>query len=152
MSMSCAARFNADASHRWITLMKRTVHSVRSQGHVMKPVTVDMLRAHLLVASLTAAGAEAVLCVALLVLPMSQHFFGSMSFRLLSVAVIAGGVIVAREFAQAAFAFAVARHYATAVNRSAWPVEFEVAPDCPRRWLVILHLRLTGKPFVLAGH
>jgi hypothetical protein len=31
----------------------------------MKPVTIDMLRAHLLVASLTAAGAEALLCTAL---------------------------------------------------------------------------------------
>ena len=117
----------------------------------MKPVTVDMLRAHLLVASLTAVGAEALLCVALLVLPVSQHFFGSMSFRLVAIAVIAGGVIVAREFAQAAFAVAVESHHATPVDRSAWPVEFAVTPDCPRRWLVILHLRLTGKPFVLAG-
>ena len=117
----------------------------------MKPVTVDMLRAHLLVASLTAVGTEAVVCVALLVLPVSQQFFVSTSFRLLAIAVIVGGVIVAREFAQAAFAFAVEHHHALPANRSAWPVEFEVTPDCPRRWLVILHLRLTGKPFVLAA-
>lgn len=118
----------------------------------MKPVTVDMLRAHLLVASLTAVGTEAVVCIALLALPVSQQFFDSTSFRLLAIALIVGGVIVAREFAQAAFAIAVDRHHAQAVNRSALPVEFAVTPDCPRRWLVILHLRLAGKPFVLAGH
>jgi hypothetical protein len=123
----------------------------------MKPVTVDMLRAHLLVASLTAVGAEALVCVALLMLPVSQQFFGSTSFRLLAIAVIVGGVIVAREFAQGAFAqgafaLAVDRHHAMPVNRSALPVEFAVTPDCPRRWLAILHLRLTGKPLVPAGH
>lgn len=116
----------------------------------MKPVTVDMLRAHLLVASLTAVGTEAVVCVVLLVLPVSQQFFDSTSFRLLAIAVIVGGVIVAREFAQAAFEFAIRSHHAMPVNRPAWPVA--VASDCPRRWLVILHLRLTGKPFVLAEH
>ncbi|MFM0716309.1 hypothetical protein PQQ73_08225 [Paraburkholderia strydomiana] len=116
----------------------------------MKPLTVDMLRAHLLVASLTAVGAEAIVCVALLVLPVSQQFFGSTSFRLLAIAVIVGGVIVTREFAQAAFEVAVEGHHTTPARRCERP--FEIAPDCPRRWLVILHLRLTGQPFVLAGH
>jgi transcriptional regulator of nitric oxide reductase len=116
----------------------------------MKPVTADMLRAHLLVASLTAAGAEAVLCIALLVLPVSQQFFVTTPFRLLAIAVIVGGVIVTREFAQAAFDFSVRSHHTMPVGRAASPVK--VASDCPRRWLVILHLRLTGRPFVLAGH
>jgi hypothetical protein len=118
----------------------------------MKPVTVDMLRAHLLVASLTAVGAEALVCVALLVLPVSQQFFGSSSFRLFAIAVIVGGVIAVREFAQAAFEAAVEKHHAMPVDRAAWPVEFVVQADCPRRWFVVLHLRLTGKPFVLAAH
>jgi hypothetical protein len=116
----------------------------------MKPVTVDMLRAHLLVASLTAAGAEAVLCIALLVLPVSQQFFMTTSFRLLAIAVIVGGVIVTREFAHAAFEFAVKNHHTMTAGHDAFPVE--VASDCPRRWLVVLHLRLTGRPFVLAAH
>ncbi|KAA1012020.1 hypothetical protein FVF58_12940 [Paraburkholderia panacisoli] len=113
----------------------------------MKPATADMLRAHLLVASLTAAGAEAVVCIALLVSPVSQQFFVTMPFRLLAIAVIVGGVIVTREFAQAAFEFSVKSH---PTMRAASPVE--VTADCPRRWLVILHLRLTGRSFVLAGH
>lgn len=116
----------------------------------MKPVTVDMLRAHLLVASLTAMGAEILVCLGLLVLPVSQHAFGSTSFRLLAVAVIVGGVIVTREFAQAAFHIALQGHYATGGGRPARVVS--IAANCPRRWLVILHLRLTGRPFVLAGH
>jgi hypothetical protein len=119
---------------------------------VMKTVTVDMLRAHLLVASLTAVGAEALVCIALLVLRVPQHFFGSTSFRLFAIVVILGGVIAAREFAQAAFDSAIEKHHATPVNRSAWPVEFAVDADCPRHWLVVLHLRLTGKPFVLRDY
>ncbi len=118
----------------------------------MKPVTVDMLRAHLLVASLTAVGAEALVCVALLVLPVPQRFFSSTSFRLLAIAVIVGGVIVAREFAQAAFESAIEKHYAMAGRPVGVASRFAVEADCPRRWLVVLHLRLTGKPFVLAGH
>jgi Na+/serine symporter len=116
----------------------------------MKPVTVDMLRAHLLVASLTAAGAEVVLCIALLLLPVSQQFFETTPFRLLAIGVIVGGVIVTRELAQAAFELSVKSHHTTPAGCAAWPVK--VASDCPRRSLVILHLRLTGQPFMLAGH
>jgi hypothetical protein len=116
----------------------------------MKPVTVDMLRAHLMVASLTAMGAEVFVCLALLVLPISPHAFSSAPFRLLAVALIISGVVVTREFAQAAFEFALQGRYVTQTGRSAWGVA--LAPGCPRRWLVILHLRLTGRPFVLAEH
>jgi hypothetical protein len=125
-------------------------HAFR-QSHetrVMKPVTVDMLRAHLLVASLTAVGAEVLVCVALLVLPVSEPMFGSTTFRLLALALIVSGVIVTREFAQAAFDFALSHHYVVPAGRLAKPVA--VAADCPRRWLVILHLRLTGQPFEVA--
>ena len=113
----------------------------------MRPVTVDMLRAHLLVASLTAAGAQAVLCIALLLEPVPEQFFASAPFRLLAIVVMIGGVIATREFAHAAFQIAVKRRH-TMSGASA----VQVAPDCPRRWLVILHLRLTGRPFVLAAH
>jgi hypothetical protein len=116
----------------------------------MKPVTVDMLRAHLLVASLTAAAAEMFVFIAVLVLPVSPQFFGGAPFRLFALAVIVGGVIVTREFAGAAFESAIASHRMTLAGRCARPIE--VTQDCPRRWLVVLHLRLTGQPFVLAGH
>jgi hypothetical protein len=116
----------------------------------MKPVTIDMLRAHLLVASLTAAGTEALLCIALPVLPVSDAFFASASFRLFVIALMVGGVVIAREFSQVAFEFAVRRNFAFRAVREAWPVA--IAANCPRRWLVVLHLRLTAQPFVLAEH
>lgn len=116
----------------------------------MKPVTADMLRAHLMVASLTAMGAEVFALLALLVLPASQQDFSSTPFRLIAVAVIIGGVIVMRQFAHSAFELAIQSRHATSHGLLSWPVQ--VAPDCPRRALVILHLRLTGRPFVLAKY
>ncbi|MFL9953851.1 hypothetical protein PQR21_17335 [Paraburkholderia nemoris] len=113
----------------------------------MKPVTTDMLRAHLMAASLTAMGTEALALLALLVLPVSQQVFSSTGFQSLALALIVSGVIVMRQFAQAAFDLAIQGHYATPAG---WPVLIEA--DCPRRWFVVLHLRFTGKPFVLAGH
>ncbi|MDH6151291.1 hypothetical protein OKW46_005216 [Paraburkholderia sp. WSM4179] len=118
--------------------------------HVMKRVTIDMLRAHLLVASLTAAATEALLCIALPVLPVPDAFFASASFRLFALALIIGGVVIAREFAEVAFEVAVRRDYAIRAAVGASPAV--IAANCPRRWLVVLHLRLTGQPFVLAGH
>lgn len=137
-------------SGRRVAPRQGATHFVRQRDRVMKPVTVDMLRAHLLVASLTAMGAELLVCLGLLVWPVSEHAFGSTPFRLLAVAVIVGGVIVTRQFAHAAFDFALQGHYATGAGRPARSVA--VASNCPRRWLVILHLRLTGRPFVLAEH
>ncbi|AXF14476.1 hypothetical protein PQQ88_24605 [Paraburkholderia caledonica] len=116
----------------------------------MKPATVDMLRAHLMVASLTALAADVLACVTVAALPGAQHLFVSAAFRLAALAMVAGGVIVARKVAQAAFHLAVEDRYANVAGLYARPVA--VASDCPRLWLVILHLRLTGTPFVLRGH
>jgi len=116
----------------------------------MKPATIDMLRAHLLIASLTAAGAEALLCIALPVLPISQAFFSSTPFRLFALTLIISGVVVAREFAHAAFERAVKCHQAIPADAGAW--QLAAAADCPWHWLVVLHLRLTGQPFVLTAH
>lgn len=121
----------------------------------MKPATVDMLRAHLMVASFTAMGAEAVACVALLVSPVSQATFVTVPFRLLAVAVIVSGVVAVRRFAHGAFALAMQSRHATPLSRGACavqPAAIAVGVDCPRRWLVILHLRFTRRPFVLAEH
>jgi hypothetical protein len=123
------------------------VRFFRPRDHAMKPLTVDMLRAHLMAASLTAMGTEALALLALLVLPISQQLFSSTSFQLLALALIVSGVLVMRQIAQAAFDLAIQGRYATRAGR---PVLIEA--DCPQRWFVVLHLRFTGKPFVLAGH
>ena len=79
----------------------------------MKPVTVDMLRAHLMAASLTAMGTEVLALLALLVLPISQQLFSSTSFQLLALALIVSGVVVMRQIAQAAFDLAIQGRHAT---------------------------------------
>ncbi|WP_176058406.1 hypothetical protein [Paraburkholderia sp. BCC1876] len=120
----------------------------------MKPLTVDMLRAHLIVASFTALCAQLLACVALLLLPVSQQLFSSTPFRLLAVAAIVSGVIVTREFAQAAFDSALQSRHVTSheAHAHAHARCVAIAADCPQCWLVVLHLRLTGRPFVLAAH
>ncbi|REG48403.1 hypothetical protein B0G80_4608 [Paraburkholderia sp. BL6669N2] len=116
----------------------------------MKPVTVDMLRAHLMAASLTAVGVEVMACVALLVFPVSQTYFTTTPFRLLAGALIAGGVIVIRQFARAAFQFAVQSRHATP---HVWSTQcVSLSAYCPHRWLVVLHLRFIGRPFVVESH
>ncbi|MFM0593453.1 hypothetical protein [Paraburkholderia dilworthii] len=116
----------------------------------MKPLTVDMLRAHLIVASFTALCAQLLACIALLLLPVSQQLFSSTPFRLLAMAAIVSGVIVTRDFAQAAFDSARQSRHVTPHDAHEHGVA--IASDCPQCWLVVLHLRLTGRPFVLAGH
>ncbi|MFM0202455.1 hypothetical protein PQR53_21570 [Paraburkholderia fungorum] len=113
----------------------------------MKPVTADMLRAHLMAASLAAMGTEVLALLGLLVLPVSPQVFSSTTFQFIALALIVCGVLVMRQFAHAAFDLAIQSHHATPAGR---PVLIEA--DCPRRWFVILHLRFTGRPFVLAGH
>jgi hypothetical protein len=98
-------------------------------------------------ASLTAMGTEVLAFLALLVLPVSQQVFSSTRFQLLALALIVSGVIVMRQIAHAAFDLAIQDHHATRAGRP-----FLIEADCPRRWFVVLHLRFTGRPFVLVGH
>lgn len=120
----------------------------------MKPGIVDILRAHLMAASLTAMGAEVVVCVAVLVLPLPQDAFASAQFRLLALATIVGGVMVMRGVAHSAFRRALREHLVTSDCEVGYPrvQPFVIDAACPRRWLVILHFRFTGRAFVLVGH
>src|SRR5258708_40045352 len=69
----------------------------------MKPVTVDMLRAHLMAAALTAMIMEAVTLASFFLFDFAEGAFRSMTFRLLGVAVIICGVLVARRVAYLPF-------------------------------------------------
>ncbi|WP_408340874.1 MULTISPECIES: hypothetical protein [Paraburkholderia] len=146
-SMECTAGAFVATFCRRIAPLHFTVHYFRSRDQAMKPVTVDMLRAHLMAATITAMGTEVLALLALLVLPVSQQVFSSTLFRFLALALIVSGVIVMRQFAHAAFDLAIEGRHAMPAGR---PILIEA--DCPRRWFVILHLRCTGRPFVLAGH
>jgi hypothetical protein len=114
----------------------------------MKAVTVDMLRTHLMAASVTAMGAETIALLALVVTPVSPQTLNSLPFRLLAIAIVIIGVIVIRRVARVAFDLAIARHHVTPYMSNSWPML--VLTDRPWRWLVILHLRLRGRPFALA--
>lgn len=121
---------------------------VRSRDYAMKAVTVDMLRAHLMAASLTAMGAEGIAFLASMMAPISQQTLSSQPVRILSIAIVVSGVIVVRRVAGVAFDLAIARHQVTPSMSDSRHMLVPTA--CPRRWLVILHLRLRGRPFVLA--
>lgn len=115
----------------------------------MKAATVDMLRAHLTVASVTAAGGGLVALLALATTPVSQQTLSSPPFQLLALAVIVCGVFVIRHVGRIAFDLAVERRQVTPCM-SPTGLTF-VLTNFPWRWLVILHLRLRGRPFLLAG-
>jgi hypothetical protein len=59
-------------------------------------------------------------------------------------------VTVIRHLAHAAFDLAVRRRHAISYIALSRPVS--LTKNFPLRWLVILHLRLTGRPFTLAEH
>ncbi|HZZ04485.1 hypothetical protein [Paraburkholderia sp.] len=146
-SMECTVGAFVGTFSRRIAPLHVTARSFMSRDQAMKRVTVDMLRAHLMAATLTAMGAEVLVLLALLVLPVSQQVFSSTRFQLLALALIVSGVIAMRQVAHTAFDLAIQGRRATPAGR---PILIEA--DCPRRWFVILHLRCTGRPFVLAGH
>jgi hypothetical protein len=111
----------------------------------MKPATVDMLRAHLMTASVLAMGVEAAVLISLLLFGLSESIFDTPSFRWLVVVMLAGGVMAARWLASIAFARAVRSHHATC--RMA-PSEFvSLTSNCPLRNLVILHLRFRCRAY-----
>ena len=116
----------------------------------MKPVTADMLKAYLIAASLTAMAIEVLAFVALLLLPVSQHDFSSTPFRIFAFSAIICGVIAIRRSAHVAFDMAVQRRHVMSYIMTSRPVS--VTHNCPRRWLVTLHLRFNGRPFVVAQH
>jgi hypothetical protein len=114
----------------------------------MKSVTVDMLRAHLMAASLMAMAIEAVALPTLLLFPVERAVFDSALFRLCAALAIAAGVALLRYFAHCAFELALRERHANYRSPACGTVS--IGAGCPRRPLVLLHLRLTGKPFELA--
>ncbi|WP_158903760.1 hypothetical protein [Burkholderia sp. L27(2015)] len=123
----------------------------------LKAATVDMLRAYLLTASLAATLVEFVILVAIVVFGCSQETFESTGFRLTVMLILLVAVLVTRQIAGATFRSAVAHHYATFSGVSSETVTPQTAtqtvtlsPTCPRRPLVVLHLRLSRRLFELA--
>jgi len=105
----------------------------------MKPSTVDMLRAWLLVASLSATLIDAVVLIALGCFGMPERAFESASFRWGVVAAVALTLAMMRMLARLAFDAAIAGRHAT-VSDSACQI-VSISADCPFRLLVLFHVR-----------
>lgn len=116
--------------------------------YIVKFVTVDMLRAHLLAAAFAALAVQVAALASLLLFGIAESAFDSSAFRASSALAIIAGIFAARRIAHFAFSGAVKSHHATCCDRLTKCIS--VASDCPRRHLVILHLRLSGIPFELA--
>lgn len=112
----------------------------------MKPSIVEMLRAHLLAASLAAACMDASAVAAIVLFHVPGAVFESRGFRLGAVGAVALGTFAVRRLASHAFRRAV-RHAHAWPATGTWPAR--VSRACPSMPLVVLHLRLTGKPYAL---
>jgi len=127
----------------------------------LKAATIDMLRAYLLMASLAATLMELVVLVAIVVFGCSEGTFESTTFRVTVMLILLAAVLATRQIAGATFRWAVVHRYATfsgAVSETvtaqtvtpAAPATVTISPTCPRRPLVVLHLRLNRRLFELA--
>jgi hypothetical protein len=114
----------------------------------MKPAVLDMLRAWLLCASLAAMCIQVVALVSLL-FDVSEASLESVPFRLLAMGCVVTSVLLTRHIASLSFTRALRSRHATFRTAAAESGVVSVASNCPLRRLVILHLRLSGKPFEL---
>lgn len=111
----------------------------------MKPTIIEQWRAYLFVAALAAVAIQAVVFIAILVLHVRTDVFTSPPFRIGVVAAIAGAVHVVRLLARDAFRDAIANRHAQVVGWQHRTVT--VSAHCPRRVLVLLHVRLNRHTF-----
>ncbi|MGF6778865.1 hypothetical protein [Paraburkholderia sp. GAS334] len=115
----------------------------------MKPVTVDMLRAHLITASLAAMCIQVILLLSLPLFDVSESSLESLPFRLAAMVSIVCGVALTRQIASMSFSRALQSHHATFRTPASKGAMVSVASNCPLRELVILHLRFSGRSFEL---
>jgi hypothetical protein len=112
----------------------------------MKQTTIDMLRVHLMAASLCAVCIEVGMVIAHL-FGVADHSFQNLWFRLAGLAFIVCCVTAVRCIAHLAFDKALKRDYASGARV---PCELvRVSVKCPWLALVVLHLRFTSKPYAL---
>ncbi len=100
----------------------------------------DTWRTHALVVALAAMSAQLIVLVLIGVFHLPDRDFTTSSFRCIALVYVAFAVIVARWFAAEAFRAAQAGGYVRCLcsaQRRVW-----VSPRCPRRMLVLLHVRL----------
>jgi len=109
----------------------------------MKPSTADMLRAYLMTVSLATTLIIAFVLVANFFLGISDDAFQSALFRLSAASSIIFLVLVTKWAARRAFQAAIFNHQVTLEDSGSQRIA--LTRECPRRALVVLHLRFTRK-------
>ncbi|WP_228975798.1 hypothetical protein [Paraburkholderia gardini] len=144
--LSAAGEMRQRQGTRFVADFPTDVVLDKSPGPVMKPAVVDMLRAHLLTASLAAMCFQ-VIALASLFFDVSEASLESVPFRVLALGCVVTSVLLTRQVASMSFSRALHSHHATYRTASALGGVVSVASNCPLRRLVILHLRMSGRPF-----
>jgi hypothetical protein len=112
----------------------------------MKQTTVEMIRAHLVTASIAATTIDVAVVSLLFFFRFPEAAFETASFRMLMFTLLLAAVLTTRHVARLAFRAALRQHYARFVGPDSDSVS--VSARCPARRLVILHLHFTGVPYV----
>ncbi|ACC70370.1 hypothetical protein PPMP20_32410 [Paraburkholderia phymatum] len=112
----------------------------------MKQTTVQMIRAHVVTASLAATTIDVFVVGLLFFCKYPETLFETRSFRELAFALLVAAVLIMRHAARIAFRAAVNRRHAHYLGPRRDAVC--VSAMCPARSLVILHLHFTGMPYV----
>jgi hypothetical protein len=112
----------------------------------MKPTTVEMIRAHLVTASIAATTIDVAVVSLLFFFRFPESAFETNSFRALTFTLLLAAVLTTRHVARRAFRAALRQRHARFVGPHSDSVC--VSEICPARTLVILHLHFTGVPYV----
>ncbi|MEK6350175.1 MAG: hypothetical protein V4764_22025 [Burkholderia sp.] len=100
----------------------------------------DVWRANALIAAVAAMAAQLIVLLMMDVFHVPDRAFTSLPFHCAAVAYVAAAVLLAHRFAAHAFRGAVASGHVCLTSADERLVR--VAAHCPRRALVLLHLRL----------
>jgi Na+/H+-translocating membrane pyrophosphatase len=111
----------------------------------MKPTIIEQCRAYLYLAGLAAILIQAVIFIAILVFSVPQSVFTTPAFHVGVAAAIAGFTWGLRHLAREAFRNALASRHAHLVGWERRTVA--LSAQCPRRGLVLLHVRLNPRSF-----
>jgi hypothetical protein len=108
----------------------------------MKKAVVQMIRAHLIVVSIAASIIDVIVLCLIFTGRVPQADFESFSFRCFLIAALVLILLAIRIAAHIAYRRALCSGHACDVDRGSrvW-----VADDCPRRYLVVLHLQLNAQ-------
>ncbi|WP_147329496.1 hypothetical protein [Paraburkholderia sp. DHOC27] len=109
----------------------------------MTPALIAMLRAYLLIASLTAAAIQTMALLSVALFGVSEAVFVSLPFRVAAALTIIATVLVVKQIARVAFLSALSHEHATITDTPSRTTR--VSAVCPVRALVVLHLRLSRR-------